>query len=118
MMDIRSVPIQRRRGLQRDPCRMSGREDRKARKAAQADELVELALSFKRMTPQERVAKAKRADLTDNEQLALATFADDPDVADALLTNSDLSSAAEGVAEAMRDEAERKQRPWWRRGFG
>ena len=97
---------------------MSGRADRRAKRAEQAEQLAELAGSFKRMTPQERVTQAQRTDLTDNEQLALATFADDPDVADALFANSDLSSAAEDVAEAMQREAERKQRPWWRGGFG
>jgi hypothetical protein len=94
--------------------RVSSREERKAQRAAEGEALVALAAAYKAMTPEERVAQASRSDLTDNEQLALAAFADDLDVADALLGNPHLCDAALGVAHAMR----RRSGPWWRRLFG
>jgi len=66
------------------------------------------------MTQMDRVAEARRFDLTENEQLALATFADDPAVAEALLSRPDLGDAAEAVARATR----RQSLPWWRRMLG
>ena len=65
------------------------------------------------MSPGDRLAQARRADLTENEQLALAVFADDPELAEALLSHPALSPAAKGVATSMR----RHSGPWWRRLF-
>jgi len=93
---------------------MALRQARKARRAAQSEELVALAAAFKKMTVSERAAQARRRDLTDHEQLALAAFADDPEVAAALLDNPELSSPAGGLADAMRW----RSKPWWRRWFG
>lgn len=98
----------------RDTGGVESREERKARREAEGEELVALAASFKQMTADERVAQAQRTDLTDDEQLALAAFADEPDLVEALLANPALSNSARGLAKAMR----RGARPWWRRRFG
>ena len=81
---------------------------------ADGEELVALAAAYQKMTPVGRVCEARRSDPTENEQLALAAFADDPEVASALLDNPGLSDAPEGLARSMR----RQSRPWWRRPFG
>ena len=69
------------------------------------------------MTPQQRVDVARRGDLTENEQLALAAFADDEAVADALLSSPELATSAEGLVDAMQTEHRRRTSPWWRRPF-
>jgi hypothetical protein len=80
---------------------MPSRRERKARREADSAELVALAAAFKRMSKADRLAQARRSDLTDNEQLALAAFSDDLDVSAALLENpAPLSSAAEGLIDA------------------
>jgi hypothetical protein len=74
---------------------------------------VTLTDTFKAMTASERLAQARRTDLTENERLALAVFADDRDLAAASLSHPGLSAAAEGVARSVRDHSG----PWWRRLF-
>jgi hypothetical protein len=80
---------------------------------ADAERLVNQAATFNRMSAAERAIEAGRLDLTDDEQLALAAFADDPDVASAIEANPSMCDAALGVAHAMR----RQSRPWWQRRF-
>ena len=81
--------------------------------ATSPEELVTLTQALKALTPGERLAQARRTDLTENEQLALAVFADDPELAKALLSHPGLSPAAKGVANSTR----RNTGPWWRRLF-
>ncbi len=80
---------------------------------ASPEELVALTQAFKAMSAGERLAEARRTDLSENEQLALAVFADDPELAKALLSHPGLSPAARGVANSTR----RNSGPWWRRLF-
>jgi hypothetical protein len=77
------------------------------------DDLVMLAQRFRAMTSDERRREARRPDLTQNEQLALATFADDGEIADALLASPTASDAALGVARSLA----RSTRPRWQRIF-
>jgi hypothetical protein len=67
---------------------------------------------LKRLTPEDRVARARRLDLTENEQIALAAFAqDEPALAEVLDENLTLTETASGIARAAR----RRHRPWWQK---
>jgi hypothetical protein len=92
---------------------MGSREERKRRDADEAEELVALMDVFRAMTAGERLAQAHRLDLTESEQLVLATFADDAELAAVLLSHPGLCDAAKGVASAT----QRHSGPWWRRLF-
>jgi hypothetical protein len=61
----------------------------------------------------QRVAEAQREDLTDEEQLALAAWANELEVFHAIQSNGTFCSEAEYIARAARNSV----RPWWQRPF-
>jgi hypothetical protein len=90
---------------------MRSRDERRAKRAAEGEHLLALAHAYGQMSAVRRLDQAQRVDLTEDEQLALAVYADDADVARALLSNPTLSDTAHFVANARN----RKNRPWWQR---
>jgi hypothetical protein len=77
-------------------------------------EIVAIANRIRGMTHRQRLEMASRTDLSENEQLALAAFADDGEIADALRANLSLTYSAEGILSGM-DPVHRRLYRWVRK---
>jgi hypothetical protein len=94
-----------------EPTGLTPREARRKARAEQGEAIAEAARKINLLSADERVEMACRSDLSEADQWAIASFGNDPEVAEAVLSNPSIPSEVQYLARNIA----RENRPWWRK---